>query len=287
VKGVFSQSRERLEQIVKHWKDKLNVVLQGAPGTGKTRLAKRLACALIGSWIPDAIRSVQFHPNTSYEDFVRGWRPTASEDGVGRLVLTDGPLLLHAQRAKDHPDIPHVLIIEEINRGNPAQAFGEMLTLIEATKRSPADALSLSYPRPVDEQYYLPQNLYILGTMNVADRSLALVDFALRRRFCFETLEPAFTESWENQLRQQLPNDGELVSHIREKILALNETISQDPLLGPHFAIGHSFFTVASTKSDGREWFEGVVQTEIEPLLKEYWFDDPGKATQSVQRLRD
>jgi 5-methylcytosine-specific restriction endonuclease McrBC GTP-binding regulatory subunit McrB len=169
------------------------VTADSAPGTGKTWLAKRLAQALIGSHAPDAIRSVQFHPNTSYEDFVRGWRPTAGPDGNGHLVLTDGALLQHAELAR-HSDIPHVLIIEEINRGNPAQAFGEMLTLIEKSKRNTDDALTLSYPKFEGEQYFLPPNLYLLGTMNIADRSLALVEFALRRRFSFEIrrdLQPA------------------------------------------------------------------------------------------------
>jgi hypothetical protein len=272
----------RLQHILDHWREKQNLVLQGAPGTGKTWLAKRLAEALIGSHAPDAIRSVQFHPNTSYEDFVRGWRPTAG----GNLVLTDGALLQHAERARKS-DIPHVLIIEEINRGNPAQAFGEMLTLIEKSKRNAEDALTLSYPRFDGEQFFLPDNLYLLGTMNIADRSLALVDFALRRRFSFETLEPALNDAWAQYLRAKLPrNDSALVATIQSRIVELNERISTDPMLGRHFKIGHSFLTPTESQSDGRVWFSGVVDTEIAPLLYEYWFDDREKAQEAIDALR-
>jgi AAA domain (dynein-related subfamily) len=283
--GSFHPAK-RLQQILDHWRDKQNLVLQGAPGTGKTWLAKKLAQALIGSHAPDAIRSVQFHPNTSYEDFVRGWRPTAGPDGSGHLELTDGALLQHAKLARQS-DIPHVLIIEEINRGNPAQAFGEMLTLIEKSKRNADDALTLSYPKPEGEQYFLPPNLYLLGTMNIADRSLALVDFALRRRFSFETLEPALTDAWAQYLQAKLPNDDTtLVEAIRSKIEDLNVVIAEDEMLGAHFKIGHSFVTPTDPQSDGHAWFTGVIDTEIAPLLAEYWFDDRAKAQSAVDALR-
>ena len=144
------------------------------PEPGRHGSHSRLAYALIGGKLDAAVRSVQFHPGTSYEDFVRGWRP----GGDGLLTLVDGPLLQHAQRAREYPDIPHVMIIEEFNRGNPAQALGEMLTLLEATKRNDDDALELTYMRAGETRFSLPRNLHVIGTMNTADRSLALVDFA-------------------------------------------------------------------------------------------------------------
>lgn len=275
-----------LAEISERWRTKKNLVLQGAPGTGKTWLARRLTYALIGSQSPEAVRAVQFHPTTSYEDFVRGWRPTTSEDGSGRLVLTDGPLIAHAEQARRQPDIPHVLIVEEINRGNPAQAFGEMLTLIEESKRSEHDGLELSYSHVTGERYHLPDNFYLVGTMNIADRSLALVDFALRRRFAFETLRPAFTDAWVNHVRAKLPTDHALVDDIRTGVLELNSAIAEHRVLGPAFEIGHSFFTPNETQSDGRQWFLGVVESEIEPLLREYWFDEPKAAEEAVARLR-
>jgi hypothetical protein len=279
--GCF-HAADRLQRIIEHWRDTLCVVLEGSPGTGKSWAAKRLAQALVGADIPGTIRAVQFHPNTSYEDFVRGWRPNSQ----GQLTLSDGALLQHAERARTNPDIPHILIIEEINRGNPAQAFGEMLTLIEKSKRNQRDRLTLSYPAHAGEEYFLPPNLYLLGTMNIADRSLALVDLALRRRFAFERLEPAFTGAWADYLAAKLPKNLDLVDVIAERIGALNATIADDPSLGPQFAVGHSFVTPSDTQSDGLAWYHGVIETQIGPQLREYWFDERAKADAAIAALK-
>ena len=167
---------------------KKNLVLQGPPGTGKTWLAKRLGYALLGARDTRRMTAVQFQPSLSYEDFVRGWRP----DGEGGLLLADGVFLEVVDAAREQPEQDFVLVIEEINRGNPAQIFGELLTLLEADKRHEDEALRLAYPRPEiqNERVHVPPNLYVIGTMNLADRSLALVDLALRRRFGFKTLKP-------------------------------------------------------------------------------------------------
>lgn len=276
-------ARETLSGLVDRLSSKKNLILQGPPGTGKTWLAKRLAKALIGrrSPLPDQLRSVQFHPSLAYEDFVRGYRPSSNG-----LTLTDGIFLQVVEAARAQPDLPHVLIIEEINRGNPAQVFGEMLTLLENTKRSRADAMELAYRKIPGEKVHVPDNLHIIGTMNIADRSLALVDLALRRRFAFVTLEPLLNAAWEDWCRDRdFPND--MIALIRDRMNALNDTIAQDRALGPQFRVGHSYVTPGDDDiPDPRAWFAEVIDTEIEPLLQEYWFDAPDRARDAAQALR-
>ena len=225
------------------------------------------------------VRIVQFHPSLCYEDFVRGWRPT---DG-GKLELTDGIFLKLVQAASAVPE-PFVLIIEEINRGNPAQVFGEMLTLLEDTKRRQDEGLELAYSRN-GERVYIPANLHVIGTMNVADRSLALVDLALRRRFAFVTLQPELGSLWRTWCAERL--EQSTIDLIEQRMGQLNKEIADDRSLGPQFRIGHSYVTPQEGIAipDGQAWFSQIVQTEIAPLLEEYWFDVPDKAAEAKERL--
>jgi 5-methylcytosine-specific restriction protein B len=242
-------------------------------------LAKRLGYALIGSKARETTRSrlrvVQFHPSLAYEDFVRGWRPKGKEG----LDLVDGIFMQAIEAASSEPDREFVLVIEEINRGNPAQIFGELLTLVEVGKRRREEALELAYRRSPDERVFVPDNLYVIGTMNIADRSLALVDLALRRRFTFVDLEPRFAAEW----RAWCEKRGlvvDLIDLIEERIRVLNAAIAAAPSLGPQFRIGHSYATpeVDEVITDGRAWFRAKVETEIGPLLDEYWYDAPENA---------
>jgi 5-methylcytosine-specific restriction protein B len=280
--GCFIE-RAQLERLLERLRTKKNMILQGPPGTGKTWLAKRLAFALIGQRNDSKLRAVQFHPNLSYEDFVRGWRPS----GDGKLSLVDGPFMEMVKAASKEPAVRHVVVIEEINRGNPAQIFGEMLTLLEADKRTPTEALELCYRQTDGERIFIPDNLYVIGTMNIADRSLALVDLALRRRFAFIDLEPQLGKTWHDWVHGQFGIDAEILSEIERRILALNEVITADTTLGRQFRIGHSYVTPPTGISitDAREWFKQVVDTEIGPQLDEYWFDDLDKARKARQRL--
>ena len=280
-------SKVKLSSIFDKLRNKRNLILQGPPGTGKTWLAMRMGCALLGTndrgVTRERMRSIQFHPSLSYEDFVRGWRP----DSNGQLSLTDGIFLECVEAARAEPDWPFVLLIEEINRGNPAQILGEMLTLIEKDKRNLAHSMRLVYPRDDRERVYVPDNLFIIGTMNIADRSLALVDFAFRRRFAFQLLEPALNNRWRKWCSDEANMDRTMVRRIRKAILTLNEQIANDRSLGLPFQIGHSYITPAKGDviKDSREWFINIVESEIVPLLDEYWFDNPQRVEEAKKGL--
>lgn len=276
-------AREKVEQILERLGTKKNLILQGPPGTGKTWLAKRLAFALMGQRDDSKVRSVQFHPNLSYEDFVRGWRPT----GEGKLDLVDGPFIRSMTEAAKNPTSKYVVVIEEINRGNPAQILGEMLTLLEVDKRTPNEALELSYKQCDGERVFIPPNFYVIGTMNIADRSLALVDLALRRRFAFINLEPALGQRWRNWVQTKCGIHSDVVDDIEKRINALNGEIAADSGLGPQFLVGHSYVTPppGDPIADARAWFRQVVETEIGPLLDEYWFDALEKSRKAKEGL--
>ena len=277
--GCFIE-REKLESTLIRLREKKNLILQGPPGTGKTWLAKRLAYALIGKRDRTRVSAFQFHPNLSYEDFIRGWRPS----GEGKLELVDGPFLKIADRARDDQDEKYVAVIEEINRGNPAQIFGEVLTLLEEDKRTPDEALELSHSQSGD-LVYLPENLYVIGTMNIADRSLALVDLALRRRFAFIDLEPAINDTWKSWVHSKCNIEEAILNQIRMRLNDLNEQIADDSGLGSQYRIGHSFVTPTKEISNPRNWFRQVVESEIAPLLDELWFDNLQKSTEAKDKL--
>ncbi len=280
--GCFIR-KSRLEEIHERLAVKQNLILQGPPGTGKTWLAKRLGFALIGTKDQSKIRAIQFHPGLSYEDFIRGWRPGSD----GRLELSDGPFMEIVNVAKQDPNSNYVLVIEEINRGNPAQIFGEMLTLMETSKRIPAEGLELTYGRSKDERVYVPKNLFIIGTMNLADRSLTLVDIALRRRFAFIDLKPELNKHWTRWVCENHGIDKKILEGIKTRIEKLNQTISDDDSLGPQFKVGHSFVTPDQKPKDPMKWFEDVVETEIGPLLEEYWFDNKDQYQNARKNLLD
>ena len=285
VKDGCFLAREEIERMLDRLRDKKNLILQGPPGTGKTWLAKRLAFAWMGQKDDSKVRAVQFHPNLSYEDFVRGWRPT----GEGKLSLVDGVFMQAIKAASKEPLSKFVVVIEEINRGNPAQIFGELLTLLEAGKRTPSEALELCYPdadgqrRPV----HIPDNLYVIGTMNIADRSLALVDLALRRRFAFVDLEPKLGSVWRQWVVSECSVAPNLIADIERRISELNQQIASDPALGRQFRIGHSYVTPSHRiePDETKKWFRQVILTEVGPLLDEYWFDAPDVAEKVRGRL--
>ena len=280
IKDLFLEPSE-IETILYLWESKKNLVLQGAPGVGKTFAATRLAQQLVGAENASRIAMIQFHQSYSYEDFIQGWRPS----GSGSFELKNGHFYQFAKKAASDPvrDNKYVLIIDEVNRGNLSRIFGEVLSLLEADKRG--QSLQLTYS---EGEFSVPDNLYLLGLMNTADRSLALVDYALRRRFAFVTLEPKFeSPSFASELeRMGVPTSG--VSVIRDQMTKLNGAITNDARnLGSRYVIGHSFFCPRNPVPDWRQWFEGIVKFEIAPLLEEYWYDNPQTVQKHVNELLD
>ncbi len=274
-------SPARLERMLDALRSRKNLILQGPPGTGKTFMARRLAWCLIETRDSKPIEMVQFHQSYAYEDFVQGYRPTAR----GGFTLRNGVFFEFCKRARDAPETPHVLIIDEINRGNLSRIFGELLMLVESDKRSEEYAVSLTYGKPGDS-FFVPPNVHILGLMNTADRSLAVVDYALRRRFAFERLSPAFGTAQFRAYLRKCGVDTDLVQTIQRRMERLNREIREDSDLGPGFEIGHSYFVPAEGGPVPDNWYEDIVRTQIVPMLREYWFDAGENADNAAKALR-
>lgn len=276
--------RFEVERLLAIWRAKKNLVLQGAPGVGKSFVAKRLAYLLVGARDAERVTTIQFHQSYSYEDFVQGYRP----DGAGGFELRDGIFHRFCAKAARAPELPHVFIVDEINRGNLSKILGELMLLIEHDKRGSAWATSLTYSKPGDPPFFVPENIYILGMMNTADRSLSWVDYALRRRFSFANLEPMFESQKFGTFLTTRGVPPEIVRTVVERMTELNRAIGEDRAnLGPGYRIGHSFFVPAAEIPYDHDWYRRIVETEIYPLLDEYWFDDPDRALNWRARLLD
>ena len=264
------------DTLVSLVKSKKNIILQGAPGVGKTFAAKRLAYSMMGVKDPNRVMMVQFHQSYSYEDFIMGFRP--SENG---FKLKHGVFYEFCKRAEVDSDNAYFFIIDEINRGNLSKIFGELFMLLESDKRGVE--LQLLY---ADEKFSIPENLYIIGMMNTADRSLAMLDYALRRRFAFFDLKPAFESDGFKSYQHSLNNDK--FNKLIECIKQLNLAIKSDETLGAGFCIGHSYFCDLdkSETYEREDSLSRIVEFELIPLLNEYWFDDVDMVNEWSNNLR-
>lgn len=273
-------SEEDFKTAVQLLTRKKNIILQGPPGVGKTFIARKIAYEIMSKMNDAQIEMVQFHQSFSYEDFVQGIRPNTK----GGFDIIEGTFYTFCKKAVAHPDKKFFFIIDEINRGNVSKIFGELMMLIEADKRNEKFALKLTYAEDEDDRFYVPENIYIIGTMNTADRSLALVDYALRRRFAFINLQPEYGKKFVAFL-ESVGLSAELIDHVCSTVSKLNKKISDNNNLGSGFQIGHSYFCTYENGQDEEEWLRNVLHFEIQPLLEEIWFDDLSQVEEVMKQL--
>jgi len=274
LREVF-MSEDQYHMLVSLVRSKKNVILQGAPGVGKTFVAKRLAYSMMGEKDTERVEMVQFHQSYSYEDFIEGFRPTTA----GGFELKKGAFYKFCKRAEIDSDNEYFFIIDEINRGNLSKIFGELFMLIENDKRD--IELQLLYS---GEKFAVPGNVYLIGMMNTADRSLAMLDYALRRRFAFVEIRPGFDTDGFREYRMSLDNDK--FNRLIACVESLNRVIADDESLGEGFCIGHSYFCNFTADELDEQRLTAVVEFELIPLLKEYWFDEPMKIKDWSEKLR-
>lgn len=276
LKEVFIDEPAEYDKLYNLLKRKKNIILKGSPGVGKTFMAKRLAYSIIGKKAKDQILSVQFHQSFSYEDFIEGIRP--KKDDEGKFVVTPGMFYEFVETALKNPKKDYYVIIDEINRGNLSKIFGELMKLIEADKRY--DFISNSYEYVIlpysRKEFKIPKNIYIIGTMNTADRSLAMVDYALRRRFAFYHVSPKFnTKSFINWLKNKNGLREVDINEIITRMNNVNNSIDDD--LNDGFEIGHSYFVDTIDKDNFKKSYDEIIEYEIKPLIEEYFIDEETK----------